>query len=267
MYLVYLIVLFAVIFGLHELFRKVPVLVYPVFLVVPAVILLLPEEQTGLTDWFIIAKTFTIVVYLLLIQITRSFSKLQNSRVMMGIIYAMLIINIFEASGNDLKAAIAQDSLGLFISAAAGVVLCLTIPLLKDMRIDTGTSFKDLEWDMPRLWIITYTLWNWTYIYGQYGDGAMVHFAVLAVPLIVGMRNPKVWLQARVITLATYMMIRPFAVEHIQKIYHDYHPPVLVLQLATLVLTIACIVYFLADRRRKNGGVVSLAAGKLLPES
>ncbi|MBN4070030.1 MAG: hypothetical protein COA82_03895 [Alkaliphilus sp.] len=233
----------------YEIIRRSTWIVFGVFIVAPVVSI--PIWLSGVSDWFIIAKTYTAVLYLLWTQATRSLQKLNKSKVMLGGIYLLLVINILEAVYRDIQT-------GGYVNAAAGVLLCIAIPTIKEISIDKIGKFNDLHWNMSKLWIVAYTIWNIAFVLGNFPHAFGMHIVVLGVPLVLGMINPKIWMQVRIITLTTHMMIRIFFSAFNESMHllwmadlALFSPLLITLQVVSLLLSIACIVV-MADNIRKK---------------
>lgn len=244
-----------VIYVTYTLIRRSPWVVLGVFVLAPLVSIPFLINSKADVNWFVIAKTYTIVVYLLWIQATRMMKKLSRNKIMLTGIYLLLVINILEAIMRDFQ-------IGSYLNSCAGIFLCITIPLVKDIHIDKEAKHNDLIWNMSRLWVLAYTLWNITFVYGNFPHGPGVHLAVLGVPLMVGLINPKIWLQARVITLATHMMLRLFLNDYVQSMYFSitretsfFMPSLWVLQSLALILNTVCLLMLikaLMDKKKSE---------------
>ncbi len=233
----------------YEIIRRSKWIALGVFVVAPVVSI--PIWLGGVSDWFIIAKTYTVVVSLLWTQATRSLQKLNKSKVMLGGIYFLLVINILEAVYLDIQT-------GRYLNAAAGVFLCIAIPTIKEISIDKIGKFNDLHWNMSKLWIVAYTVWNIAFVLGNFPHAFGMHIVVLGVPLVLGMINPKIWMQIRIITLATHMLIRIFFTafnESMHLIWMAdsalFSPMLISLQAASLILSVVCLVVMAVDIRTK----------------
>lgn len=112
-------------------------------------------------------------------------------------------INILEAVSVDaLRAEFAST-----INAISGILLIAKLP--RDPKVNVPADRKtDLEFHgLNKIWIIQYTLWNLVFLYNNYPQIFGHHLAVAGVPLVVGLINPKLWLQARVYTLAVDLIL------------------------------------------------------------
>ena len=115
----------------------------------------------------------------------------------------ILVINISEAMMVDLLHAGIEH----LLNAGAAMILILSIPMCESrVRVEDASGFHDLHFDLPRSWIVGYTLWNWSFVYLNYPAYAGHHLAVLLAALIVGWFNPKLWLQTRAATLGLIIL-------------------------------------------------------------
>lgn len=97
---------------------------------------------------------------------------------------------------------------GYYLNVISGVILCITIPSFKKITVDNSTKWRDLHWEKTIIWMVFYAIWNVTFVYSTFPYGGAIHIAVNLVPLVIGIYNPKIWIQTRVISLAIHMMLR-----------------------------------------------------------
>ena len=115
----------------------------------------------------------------------------------------ILIINVGEAMMVDLFHAGIEH----LVNALAAIMLILSTPVCEArVRVDEANGFHDLQFDLPRSWIVGYTLWNWSFVNLNYPAYAGHHLAILLAALIVGWLNPKIWLQTRAATLGLELL-------------------------------------------------------------
>jgi hypothetical protein len=116
----------------------------------------------------------------------------------------LLALNVLEAVALDLFAGGAVRAL----NAVAGVVLVAMLPWGADpARLVVCGRRRDGHYDgLSRLWIVGYSVWNWTFAYLNYPELAGQHGAVLLSALLVGLIDPRLWLQARAYTLGAYFI-------------------------------------------------------------
>ncbi len=194
--------LLGVLWGLQELQRREPRFVVGFFLVLP--LLLTPYwARVYHTDLFHWVKIFSVIAGVLWFTALRYTRLGQKRWAYYGVLF-ILAANILEAVLQDLSGGhLAHD-----LNATAGILLIVTLfERLDTIQVNTGTRIRDLEWgSMTLLWVIAYTLWNWTFVFLQYPWNAGKHIAVLGAALLVGLQDPKRWLQARAFTLGTYLI-------------------------------------------------------------
>jgi hypothetical protein len=96
-----------------------------------------------------------------------------------------------------------------YLNAAAGGLLVLTLPFAHEVfQIKVRNRCRDLDWEgMSRTWITGYTIWNWVFIYHTFPVIAGQHLAVLGSAFLVGMFEPRRWLQARTYSLAIALFL------------------------------------------------------------
>ncbi len=115
----------------------------------------------------------------------------------------ILVINIGEAMTVDLLHAGPEH----LINVLAAIALILSIPLGEaGVRVEGASGFRDLHFDLSRPWIVGYTLWNWSFVILNYPAYAGHHLAILVAALIVGLINPKIWIQIRTATLGLVLL-------------------------------------------------------------
>jgi hypothetical protein len=125
----------------------------------------------------------------------------------MWILYAVLILNIVEASVTDL-------GLGNIFNALSGPILCITIPLpTKHWRIGTNDgkkSFAEVIADLPLAWCLLYVTWNAAFVYAENITFFASSLCILLIPEIWMYVNKRtdLWLMGRVYTLAVHLLIR-----------------------------------------------------------
>jgi Family of unknown function (DUF5692) len=125
-------------------------------------------------------------------------SKLQST------ISLLLLANVIEATVVDL----CEDGLAHSINAVSGMILILTLPpAARRTSVDQQLGYRDLHVNISRHWIVGYTLWNWTFVYLNYPHWSGHHVAVLLAALVIGLIEPKRWLQARACTLGINLLL------------------------------------------------------------
>jgi len=195
--------LLALLWGMQELQRREPRFVAAFFLLLPP--LLVPYwarvYQTDLFHW---VKLFSVIAGVLWFTALRH-TRFGKVRWAYYGVFVILAANILEAVLQDLSG----GHLAHYLNATAGILLIVTLlDRLDSIQVNADSRFRDLEWgSMTLAWIIGYTLWNWTFVFLQYPWNAGKHIAVLGAALLVGLQNPRRWLQARAFTLGTYLIL------------------------------------------------------------
>ena len=186
---------------LHECFRRTSNRnAWLVFLVLPVGLTpyWITTNEFGLFEW---GKLYTILLtacWLVAIRFTRLYFQ---SWAAIGLTM-LFALNILEAVAVDL--AIGRPA--PIMNAISGVLLVILLP--KSSRaVRRNGIFGNLEYHgLDRTWIIAFTLWNLTFLYMNYPIIFGHHLAVLGVPLLVGLYQPQLWLQARLSLLALDLM-------------------------------------------------------------
>lgn len=178
-------------------------------------ILTIPLWFLNLSSWFRWAKTISILIPLLFLTFVRIANDGNHNNILasfrkkwpMWILYAVLILNIAEASLKDF-------TLGNMFNALSGVILCITIPLpTKHWRIgnnDNKNSFAELIADLPLAWCLLYVTWNAAFVYAENITYFASSLCILLVPEIwmFVKKRTDLWLMGRVYTLAVHLLIR-----------------------------------------------------------
>ncbi|MGE3278294.1 MAG: DUF5692 family protein [Candidatus Altimarinota bacterium] len=195
-------VLFLGLFITQELFHRYAR--FSLWFFIIASIILLPcwVLLIGVDDWFSWLKVLSIAIGIIVLSLFRT-TKLGNTKWCRWIVYVFLVVNILEAVLKDIQA----GDLANYLNAAAGILLVVTLNKVGTIHIDK--KYKDLYWDsMTFPWIIGYTIWNWVFVYLNFGlESSIQHIAVLGSALVIAFLKKERWLQARVFTLGTYFIL------------------------------------------------------------
>jgi Family of unknown function (DUF5692) len=148
----------------------------------------------------------------------------------------LLIVNVLEATIVDFW----SNGLAHALNAATGAILIFTLP--RESRRATGhrqPGYCDLHVNMPRHWIIGYTLWNWTFVYLNYPQWSGHHLALLLAALVIGLIEPKRWIQARACTLGINLLLTATWYEQTLSIFDSkgWYAPQLAIASALVGLT------------------------------
>jgi hypothetical protein len=159
----------------------------------------------GNADWFPWMKVLSIASGILVLSIFRVTKFGRNAALIQLTTCAFLVVNILEAVFRDAV----SGGLANYLNAGAGILLILTLEKLRTIHIDKTGKYKDLYWSgMTFAWIIGYTLWNWVFVYLNFGfQSSILHIAVLGAALTVAFTNKNRWLQARVFTLGMFFVL------------------------------------------------------------
>lgn len=178
-------------------------------------ILSFPLWFLNLNSWFRWAKTISILIPLCFVSYIRIANDGKHNNILaslrkqwpMWILYAVLILNIVEATLKDVTA-------GNLFNALCGVILCITIPLpTKHWRIannDGKNSFAELIADLPLAWCLLYVTWNAAFVYAENTTFFASSLCILLVPEIwmFVKKRTDLWLMGRIYTLAVHLLIR-----------------------------------------------------------
>ncbi len=165
----------------------------------PCWLLLVGDE-----DWFAWVKSLSIAIGIIVLSLLRITRLGNNTKLIAWTTYAFLAVNILEATIRDAVV----GNVANYLNAAAGFLLIATLEKLRTVHIDKKGNHKDLFWSGLTLpWIAGYTLWNWVFVYLNFGfQSSVMHIAVLGSAFIVVFRNKDRWLQARIFTLGMYFI-------------------------------------------------------------
>ena len=203
--ILYALLLFVGLVITEEIFHRYPRFSLAFFSIASAVLFSCWVLLLGAADWFPWAKVFSIASGIAVLSIFRTTRLGKNAKLVQWVTYAFLAVNILEAVVRDAL----SGGIGNYLNAAAGFLLIATLEKLRTVRIDKTGKYKDLYWSgMTLPWIIGYTLWNWTFVYLNFGfQSSVAHIAVLGAALTIGFINKDRWLQARVFTLGMFFVL------------------------------------------------------------
>lgn len=150
----------------------------------------------GVTEWALLAKVLSVLAGVGAVHICR-FTRLGRNRRVLQAAEWIFYINILEPASYDAT----QASAPHLWNAAAGALLvlsALSVEGLEPKAAETGVL-----WNVPRAWILLYTIWDWLFIVLNWPELGPLHAAVLLAPLLF--RSSEQWVEARVYTLAIYL--------------------------------------------------------------
>lgn len=203
--ILYALLLFVGLVITEEIFHRYPKFSLAFFSIVSIILFPCWVLLVGVEDWFAWMKVFSIASGIIVLSLLRT-TKLRNSaKLVQWITYAFLAVNILEATVRDAVVGNAAN----YLNAAAGFLLIVTLEKLRTVHIDKKEKHRDLLWSgMTLSWIVGYTLWNWTFVYLNFGlQSSLMHVAVLGSAFLVVFRNKDRWLQARAFTLGMYFVL------------------------------------------------------------
>lgn len=195
--ILYLILLFLVLLGGYELFRRFNSLSIIGLILIP--IILTPFWISNFYSTFLWFKIYSILLFVIPILILR-YTHFSKNSLLLRLVYLMFVLNIAEA--------IIMDFLYFnFFNVVAGLLLILTLPTsLKKITVDTKGK-KDLLYELSFSWIFAYTLWNFVLTMNIFPTATFTSIVILGTPFIIEYFNRKTWLQARVYTFGIYLIL------------------------------------------------------------
>lgn len=237
-WLVWLLI-FAALFALNEVSRRIKVMGFVCFVILPAVLSVLwftVLSDTTYTDWFHLAKVYSSTAGCIGFWCIRHLHgksrktgkewRLADNKIALCFPPLILAINILEAVARDLEVGMNYVGGGMlvddaqyviggpwnYMNAVAGILNIITITGWFGITIRKVTAkdkSKDMLWpDMLWFWIIAYDLWNFAYTYNCLpGHSWYCGFALLLAPTLCAFTVGKgAWLQHRAQTLALWCM-------------------------------------------------------------
>ncbi len=214
-YAISMLLYIAVLFLIIELMRK-----YHRFALIFWLLSLLtfPLWPAQLEGWFRWAKTFSVLIPT---AIFVGFGRLANYEDLKGklatfkkdwvlwVLYGVLFLNIAEATLKDFATS-------NYFNGFVGIVLCITIPLLRNSKTKKQNWLfsKDKPGDLlvytSPLWNFLYTTWNLVFVYGEnpgfFASSFCILMAAELYPVIK--KRPELYVTARIYTLAFHILIR-----------------------------------------------------------
>jgi hypothetical protein len=196
----YVFIVFIGLLFAQEVFRRFPKLTLAIFIVLPIILILYLTENKIKLDWFNLVKVISMVFALFWFSMFR-LTNLSKSKFAKLVIYLLLLINIFEAIAKD----VLNGGVTHYFNAIAGILLIITLNEIDSINT-IKDKYVDVNWSgMTLMWIIGYTVWNWTFVYLNFVNVAALHIAVLGAPLIIAFVNKGRWIQTRTLTLGAYL--------------------------------------------------------------
>ncbi len=195
--------LFVLYFAGQEVLRRGPVLCLWVLFAGLPILLTWFWFQVNDFDVFLWIKIYS-VMFCVCWGTWLRFAPQGNNPKFLRTIALLLAANILEASVVDfLASGIAHN-----LNALSGALLIITLPYgARPARIDSHSRFRDLRLDLPFVWIVGYTLWNWSFVFLNYPELIVHHSAILVTALGVAAVDPQRWLQTRAATLGINLLL------------------------------------------------------------
>lgn len=129
------------------------------------------------------------------------FTRLSGWRAARLFITVLLALNILEAAALSVY----EGGIANFLNTLAALALVLALPWNSNAATLTAGPRREPHYRISRLWLVGYTVWNGAFVYLNYPELTGHTIAVLGVPLVVGLIDPRRWLFARAVTLGLYL--------------------------------------------------------------
>ncbi|MFT5879431.1 MAG: hypothetical protein ACI86X_000534 [Moritella sp.] len=186
---------------LNELSRRYKYVSILLYCVIPIAFLPMWMDN-GITLWFKWAKLYSPIIATVWF-IVVSHTKLGSKNWAKFLVAAILIINIFEAVGQDFSIGFLPNTL----NALGGILSIITLSRWKEIGPDNSKERDTLWPGMTLFWIIAYDIWNITFVYLNFPDLVVINIAVLLACTLPAIYIKKgTWLQARAFTLSLFMI-------------------------------------------------------------
>ena len=198
---IHLFAFFILLIVLNELSRRYKYVSIILYCVIP--IAFLPIwMNSGISHWFLWAKLYSPIIATVWFLVV-SHTKLGSKNWAKFIVAAILIINIFEAVGQDFSISFLPNTL----NALGGILCIVTLSRWKGIGPDNSKERDTLWPGMTLFWIVAYDIWNITFVYLNFPDLVMINVAVLLSCTLPAIFIKKgTWLQARAFTLSLFMI-------------------------------------------------------------
>lgn len=200
-----LILLAIVLYFVQEWLRRATSMIssWAVFVALPLVLtpLWLRTDQVGIFPWI---KLYSILFGACWVSAIR-FTSLGQKPWALASTVVFLAANIAEAVTAD----VFGGHTAHFLLAVSGILLVLSLPHpLVTIRVTSKGPLRELSYEgLTREWVVGYTVWNWAFVYLNFPAIAGHQLAVLSVSLMIGMIEPRQWLQTRAYTLAIDLLV------------------------------------------------------------
>ncbi len=179
-----------------------------------------PLWADNLDGWFRWAKTVSVLIPTAIVvggariawlykENPNKFLSFFRGEWVLKVLYAVLFLNIFEATAKDFATA-------NYFNGICGAILCITIPF---PRYKNGERLywvigkdkpNDLLFYSTAAWNFLYTTWNMAFVFGEnpgyFASSFCILMAAELYPVIKG--RPELYIIARVYTLAFHILVR-----------------------------------------------------------
>ena len=179
--------------------------------------------------------------------------------------FLILFVNILEAM-------VTETFSHTYINPVAGGFLLLSQALPRLMRVEENDPQQDLRYDLGLDWVLAYTLWNFTFIYGtgpageppgEWSAFALTH---LIVPLLLMRGDAGRYIQFRAYALSLLMMLAVTLPEPPYLMFTpEWHHPAIAAALRFTSLALAAFVLLRSLRRPTADGGAAGLVGLLFP--
>ena len=184
-----------------EACRRSSVLTWAIFLVAPLVLLpwWVHHAPHSLFGWVKIYSITGAVAWLNGLRYT----SLAERRWAYQVGHLFLLLNIVEA----VVLGAASGGIWNLANAGTGVLLMLTCPGARAIRVIEDSPHRDVAYDIPRIWIVGYTAWNVAFILREHHAHIGMHGGILCLALVIGLARPGLWVQTRIYTLGIFLVL------------------------------------------------------------
>lgn len=189
----------------EDISHRYPRLSLIFFSIAPVILFTCWMLLIGAEDWFAWIKVFSVASGILVLSLLRITRLGKNGKLVQWTTYAFLTVNILEATIRDAVV----GNVANYLNAVVGFLLIVTLEKVSTIHIDKKEGHRDLHWSgMTLPWIVGYTLWNWVFVYLNFGfESSIAHVAVLMSAFLVVFRDKDRWLQARAFTLGMFFVV------------------------------------------------------------
>lgn len=234
-------------FFVCELFRRYRKIAW--FMVVVLPVILTPfwlNYQHTTFIWFKLYSMIAISIAILAYAVP-AVEKIERYHI---IVLAFICLNIVEAVVQNAHTGVTLNSWPHLANALAGALIIFALPYRDFLKVGRGNKRTVVLCDFPSGIIISYTVWNWLFIYLEWPDFIGIETMLLAVPLASMFINKGLWVETRIYSLALYLMFHftwPDIVDKLNLIF----VPSLPLGKALAVIAVICSIGAVWQKRRR----------------